>query len=76
MHDVSNYSDWEHRMEDYLFCKDLYDLVVGDKAKPEGMRNEKWSNMQRETLGNTRRISQSIFQHILKKTEVNTLGPI
>lgn len=41
----SNYVDWKPRMEDYLYREDLYDPFLGDKAKLEGISDEKWSNM-------------------------------
>ena len=33
----SNYSIWKPRMEDILYCKDLYALIDGDKSKPKDM---------------------------------------
>lgn len=38
----SNYVDWKPRMEEYLYCKNLYDHVLGDNSKPEGISDEKW----------------------------------
>lgn len=36
----SNYVDWNPRLEDYLYCKDLYKLVLGDKSKQQGISDE------------------------------------
>ena len=33
----SNYSIWKPRMEDILYCKDLYAPIDGDKSKPKDM---------------------------------------
>lgn len=37
----SNYVDRKPKMEDYLYCKDLYDSIIGDKVKLVGMSDEK-----------------------------------
>ena len=34
---TANYSLWKSMIEDLLNCKDLYDLIEGDNAKPDGM---------------------------------------
>ena len=36
----SNWSTWKIKMEDLLFCKDLYGPVEGDEKKPEEMKDE------------------------------------
>ena len=33
----SNYSIWKPRMEDILYCKDLYAPIDGDNSKPKDM---------------------------------------
>ena len=34
---ATNYSLWKSMMKDFLNCKDLYDLIEGDNAKPNDM---------------------------------------
>ena len=36
---ATNYSFWKSMMEDFLNCKDLYDHIEGDNAKPSEMPN-------------------------------------
>ena len=33
----SNWVTWKTKMEDLLFCKDVYRPIEGDSGKPEGM---------------------------------------
>ena len=38
-------------IEDLLNCKDLYDPIVGDNAKPNDMLDVDWNKLKKETLG-------------------------
>ena len=44
----SNYSIWKPRMEDILYCKDLYAPIDGDKSKPKDMSEAEWKIMHRK----------------------------
>ena len=39
-------------MEDYLYCKDLFDPVLGHVAKSSDMSDDKWTVMHRKTISN------------------------
>ena len=52
---VTNYSIWKFRMEGYLYCRDLFELVLGNKGKPSYMSEEKWVVIYRKTVGNIRK---------------------
>ena len=71
---TSNYSIWKPRMEDLLYCKDLFEPILGDVGKPSEITDEKWASMHRKTVGNTRQwVSQSIFHHVAKDTKADEL---
>ena len=38
----TNYSLWKSMMEDFLNCKDLYDLIKGDNANTSDMLDSNW----------------------------------
>lgn len=46
----SNYSIWKPRMEDILYCKDLYEPIQGDDSKPEGKTYNEREIMNRKLL--------------------------
>ena len=59
---ATNYSICKPRMEDYLYCRDLFEPVLGDKGKPSDMIDKKWAVMHRKIVGNIRKwIDQNIF---------------
>lgn len=71
---ASNYSIWKSKMEDILYCKDLYDLVLGDTTKPTTMSNGGWKKLCRKTIGTIRQwIDDSVFHHVAQETEAHTL---
>ena len=48
---VANYSLWKSMMEDLLNCKDLYDPIEGDNAKPDDMPDLDWKKLKKKALG-------------------------
>ena len=44
--DGSNFSFWKMHIEDYLYQKDLHELLT--KVKPESMTGEKWKLKDRQ----------------------------
>ena len=61
----SNYSIWKLRMEDILYCKDLYAPIDGDKNKPKDMSEAEWKIMHRKTVALIRQwVDQSVFHHV------------
>ena len=47
---ATNYSLWKSMMEDLLNCKDLYDPIEGNKAKPDDMLDADWKKLKKKTL--------------------------
>ena len=45
-----NYSLWKSIMEDLLNCKDLYDPIEGDNAKPGDMSDADWNKFKKKTF--------------------------
>ena len=61
----SNYSIWKPRMEDILYCKDLYAPIDGNKSKPKDMSEAEWKIMHRKTVALIRQwVDQSVFHHV------------
>ena len=61
-------------MEDILYCKDLYDLIEGDSAKPEDKTEKEWEIMNRKTIGMIRQwLDDSVFHHVANETKADVL---
>ena len=61
-------------MEDLLYCKDLYDPIEGDSAKPEGKTDQDWQKLNRKTIGLIRQyVDNNVFQHISSETNAKAL---
>ncbi|XP_050914815.1 uncharacterized protein LOC127129727 [Lathyrus oleraceus] len=70
----SNYSIWKPRMEDILYCKDLYQPLQDKGTKPTGKSDDDWNVMNRKTVGQIRQwIDQSVFHHVAQETVAYTL---
>lgn len=70
----SNYSMWKSRMEDYLHCKDLYDPIEGDDAKPDDMKDRQWDKLKKQTLGTIRQwIDASLYNHVRNEKDPQVL---
>ena len=50
-----NWPIWKDKMEDILYCKDLYLPLEGDEKKPEKMSDEEWRVLNRKTIGTIRK---------------------
>ena len=48
---ATNYLLWKSMMEDLLNCKDLYDPIEGDNAKPSDMSDTDWKKLKKKTWG-------------------------
>ena len=67
--DSTNYSIWKSRMEDLLFCKDLYDPIEEKGVKPAAKSDGDWKKINRKTIGVIRQwIDQSIYHHVSGET--------
>ncbi|KAA8515033.1 hypothetical protein F0562_018180 [Nyssa sinensis] len=61
-------------MEDILYCKDLYEPIEGDTAKPKDMDDEKWKRLHRKTIGHIRQwLDDSVFSHVSNETDAQVL---
>ena len=64
----SNYSIWKPRMEDILYCKDLYAPIDGDMSEAE------WKIMHRKIVALIRQwVDQSVFHHVSQETDATEL---
>ncbi|PKI40481.1 hypothetical protein CRG98_039117 [Punica granatum] len=71
---ATNYSIWKYRMEDLLFCRDLYDLIEGDSAKPKDKDDKAWESTNQKTIGLIRQwIDNSIYHHVAQETNAKAL---
>jgi transposase InsO family protein len=71
---ASNYSIWKTRMEDVLYCKDLFDPIEMEGVKPISTTNEDWNKMNRKAVGYIRQwIDQSVFHHVAKEVDAYSL---
>ncbi|CAL2254439.1 unnamed protein product [Prunus armeniaca] len=71
---ASNYSIWKPRMEDILYCKDLYEPLQLLGQKPEGKSDDAWSIMNRKAVGQIRQwVDQSVFHHVAQETDAYKL---
>ncbi|KAA8532467.1 hypothetical protein F0562_032500 [Nyssa sinensis] len=69
-----NWLIWKPKMEDILYCKDLYEPIEGDTAKPKDMDAEKWKRLHRKTIGNIIQwLDDSVFSHVSNETDAQVL---
>jgi hypothetical protein len=66
--DSSNYSLWKSIVEDILYCKDLYQLIVEEKL-PTGVTKEKCRVLNRKAVGMIQLyINHNILHHVANDT--------
>ena len=71
---ASNYSIWKPKMEDILYCKDLFDLIEFGNDKPEKQTEADWKKMHRKAVGIIRQwIDNSVFHHVAQDTDAQVL---
>mgnify|MGYP003740606461 FL=1 len=71
---ASNYAIWKPRMEDILYCKDLYDPVEGDASKPDKMTDKEWAKLNRKTVGQIRQwVDHTVFHHVAQEVNAHSL---
>ena len=71
---ATNYAIWKPRMEDLLYCKDLYEPLENDGVKPTNKSDAQWNKMNRKTIGLIRSwIDQSVFHHVATETKAYAL---
>lgn len=70
----SNYAIWKPRMEDILYCKDLYEPIHGDEARPKEKTDKEWEIMNRKTVVQIRQwVDQTVFHHVAQETNAFSL---
>ncbi|KAL9260610.1 Retrovirus-related Pol polyprotein from transposon TNT 1-94-like protein [Drosera capensis] len=70
----NNSQIWKSKMEDLLYCKDLYEPVEGDSAKPEGMSESDWTKCNRKAVGTIRQwLDDSVYHHVASETSAHKL---
>ena len=47
----TNYSFWRPRMIDYLYCKDLFDMIEEKGVKPDFIKTSDQNKLNNRTLG-------------------------
>ena len=71
---TTNYSFWKSMMEDFLNCKDLYDHIEGDNAKPSEMPDADRKKLKKKSLGSIFQwVDISLYNHVAKETDPQTL---
>lgn len=71
---ATNFTIWKPRMEDILYCKDLYDPIENKGVKPKDMTDEEWKKLNRKTIGLIRQlVGHEVFHHIAQETCAYTL---
>nr|KYP32380.1 hypothetical protein KK1_046963 [Cajanus cajan] len=72
--DSTNYSIWKSRMENLLFCRDLYDPIEASGTKPADKSEEDWKKANKKTIGMIRKwIDQRIYHHVSSETNAFNL---
>ena len=70
--DESDFSFWKIQIEDYLYQKDLHELLLG--VKPDTMTMEQWKLKDRQALGLIRlTLSKAVVFNIIKEKTTSDL---
>jgi gag-polypeptide of LTR copia-type len=70
----NNWQIWKSKMEDILYCKDLYEPVKGESAKPEEMTTANWNKWNRKAVGTIRQwLDDSVYHHVASETNAHEL---
>ena len=70
--DGSDFSFWNMQIKNYLYQKDLHELLTG--VKPESMTEEKWNLKDRQDLGLIRlTLSRNVAFNIVKEKTTSGL---
>ena len=70
----SNYSVWNTRMEDILYCKELFEPIECRGYKPITTTEDEWRKVNRKTIRQIRQwVDQSVFHHVAKEVDAYSL---
>ena len=65
-----NYSIWNTRIDDILYCKELFELIECRGYKPVTTTEDEWKKLIRKTIEQIRQwVDQRVFHYVAK--EVN-----
>jgi hypothetical protein len=68
----NNWHIWKSKMEDILYCKDLYEPVEGESAKPEEMTAANWKKCNQKAVGTIRQwLDDSVYHHVASETNAH-----
>ena len=71
---TSNYSIWNTRMEDILYCKQLFEPIEHKGYKAVTATEDEWKKLNRKTIRQIRQwVDQSVFHHIAKEVNAYSL---
>ncbi|KAL6328683.1 hypothetical protein AAG906_003368 [Vitis piasezkii] len=71
---ASNYSIWNTKMEDILYCKELFEPIKCKGYKPITTTEDEWKKLNRKTIGQIRQwVDQSVFHHVAKEVDAYSL---
>lgn len=71
---ASNYSIWKTRMEDILYCKELFEPIELNGIKPDAKTDDEWKKLNRKAVGYIRQwVDQSVFHHVAKEVDAYLL---
>ena len=71
---TSNYSIWKTRMEDILYCKELFEPIECRCYKPVIATEDEWNKLNRKIIEKIRQwVYQSVFHHVAKEVDAYSL---
>ena len=71
---TSNYSIWKAKMEDILYCKELFKPIECRGYKSVTTIKDEWKKLIRKTIGQIRQwADKSIFHHVAKEVHAYSL---
>ena len=71
---ASNYSIWNTRMEDILYCKELFESIECRSYKLVIATEDEWKKLNRKIIGKIRQwVDQSVFHHVANEVDAYSL---
>ena len=67
---ASNYLIWNTRMEDILYCKELFEPIECRGYNPVTTTEDECKKLNRKIIGQIRQwVDQSVFHHVAKEVD-------
>ena len=71
---TSNYSIWKTKIEDILYCKELFEPIECRGYKPVTTTEDDWKKLNRKTIRQIRQwVDQSVFHHVANEVDAYSL---